>query len=158
MCLRIFVGLILAASFLHLAGCSPAEQSNEIVVTGQLLDDGKPAKVDVSGGNLPPGEEVGRMIVRFYQIQSEDERLLDEKGESLGVPAYTADLEGTGKFRILGPSGVGIPFGKYRVVVKHVDPFTGKDLLGRKFDEGHSKIFVDIDKDTKEIEIDLAKP
>ncbi|MBI1249831.1 hypothetical protein GC197_18550 [bacterium] len=157
MCLRTFVGLMLLTSVGLFVGCLGAPKSDEIVITGQLMEDGKPAKVDIGGGNLPPGENVGRMLVTFYQVSSEDEPLLDKDGESLGVPSYTADLEDSGRFTILGPSGTGIPFGKYRVTITHIDPETMKDLLGGKFNERRSKLFYDITEENNEIEIDLSK-
>ncbi len=69
---------------------------------------------------------------------------------------YYADVDQeTGTFVPDGPQKMGMPPGKYRVVValmqKKVDLFDGK------FDEQQSPFIVDIDEDTSEIIIDLDK-
>jgi hypothetical protein len=105
---------------------------------GKLLKDGKPFVAN-------EGEYIH---VIFVPIRSD------------GKPPenhYVAEVDqSTGEFKPAGAQLKGMPPGKYRVAIELMKK--RKDLLKGKFDEVNSPFVVDVDKDTKEIVIDLDKP
>ena len=142
------------AAVLLLSGCPAAEK--RVKVRGKLLRNGQPAQVDLTGKQLPPGE-TGRMKVMFYPVKADNEALLDGDGNLTAIGGEQAGVESDGTFVLGGAKGTGIPPGKYRIVITHIDPSTDKDLLKGAFNEGNSRITRDVSSD-QEIPIDLAKP
>lgn len=133
-------------------GCGSGE--TVVKVRGKLIKGGQPYQAKVTGSNLPPGEE-GMAEVTFYPVKSDNEVIADEEGAPTVVGAEMATVKEDGTFELLGPKGKGIPPGKYRIVVKHIDP-TGADLLKAFFNEQNSRITRDVTEGA-EIIIDLDK-
>jgi hypothetical protein len=142
------------AAVVLLSGCPAAEK--RVKVRGKLLRNGQPAQVDVTGKQLPPGE-TGRMRVMFYPVKADNEAIVNDDGELTAIGGEEAGVESDGTFALGGGKNPGIPPGKYRIVITHIDPLTGKDLLKGAFNEGKSRITRDVTGD-QEIVIDLAKP
>jgi hypothetical protein len=79
---------------------------------------------------------------------------LDQGERSLGPHAAIVKPDGT--FSVPGPSGRGIPAGKYRVEITWQDPFPmGADKLEGKFGKENSPVLVDIPS-REDIDIDVA--
>ncbi len=136
-------------------GCSGSKDKG-IKVRGKLLRNGAPAQVDITGKALPPsgeGAAPGRMRVMFYPVKADNDVIANDGGEiKEGISGHEAGVESDGTFVLIG-----VPPGKYRVVITHIDPSTEQDLLKGVFNEANSKITRDVTGD-QEIVIDLAKP
>ncbi len=126
-------------TMLTLAGCSGSEPLVE--VKGMVHRNGQPLHVQVlrSGAG-------GRVMVLFHD--------LDPGASSLGP--YGAIVKPDGSFSVPGPSGKGIPPGKYRVEITWQDPFPmGADKLEGKFGQQNSPVEVTIPSDDG-IDINVA--
>jgi hypothetical protein len=152
-------GLIAAVCVVALAlacGCG-AGGPRGVKVKGKLVKNGQPVSVDLPPGKpLPPGESA-RMKVWFYPVKADNEVIVDAGGGVTALGGEPATVESDGSFWLTGSKGTGIPAGKYRIVVTHTDPFTGKDLLKGAYSEAGSKVTRDVTGE-QEIVIDLAKP
>src|SRR5262245_11180906 len=151
---QVLVGTLGVAVVALFCGCPPSEKVFK--VKGKLLKNGQPAQVDITGKSLPPGE-TGRIKVIFYPVQADNDVIVDQNGEVTVGGGEMAGVESDGTFSLSGSKGGGLKPGKYRIVILHLDPSTGKDLLKGAFNEANSKITRDINGD-QEIVIDLAKP
>jgi hypothetical protein len=137
-------------------GCGAGGPSG-VKVKGKLVKNGQPVSVDLpSGKPLPPGES-GRMKVWFYPVKADNEVIVDANGGITALGGEQATVESDGSFWLTGSKGTGIPAGKYRIVITHADPSSGKDLLKGAYSEANSKITRDVTSE-QEIVIDLAKP
>jgi hypothetical protein len=127
-CLRLLAHYAALGTMLSLAGCSGSDRLLE--VKGMVHKNGQPLSVQ----ELPSGAG-GRVMVLFHA--------LDEGQESQGP--YGAIVKSDGTFSVPGPSGRGIPPGKYRVEIRWQDPFPmGNDKLEGKFGKQNSPVVVDI--------------
>jgi hypothetical protein len=139
-------------------GCSGGSSGDKgVMAKGKLLQNGQPAKVEYAGTKqLPPGE-TGRMTVWFYPVKADNDVIIGPQGDIMVQGGEKADVESDGTFKLGGGDGKGIPPGKYRVVVTHIDPFTSKDVLKGMFSEGNSRVTREVKGPDEEIVIDLAK-
>jgi hypothetical protein len=150
-------GNILAAALaivsMSVLGCGSSAPRG-VKIHGKLLKNGQPADVEFVGKTLPPGE-TGRMRVTMYPVKNDNDRIVNENGETLepGVEMVTVEPNGTFHLETTG----GVKSGKYRFVITHIDPSSGQDVLKGVFNEFNSKITRDVTPD-KEIVIDLGKP
>ncbi len=135
---------------LAVIGCGGSTDKG-VPVRGRLLQNGKPAQVDMVGVKLPPGES-GRMRVMFYPVKSDKDIIANESGEILTPGGEMASVEADGSFNVAGAKP-----GKYRIVITHIHPSSGDDLLKGVYDEQRSKVTRDVVAN-QEIIIDLAKP
>jgi hypothetical protein len=96
------------------------------------------------------------MKITFYPVQADNDVIIDNDGNVKVGGAETATVESDSTFHL----GRGAPIrpGKYRVVITHIDPLSGKDLLKGRFSEGMSQITREVTGGDQEIVIDLAKP
>jgi hypothetical protein len=126
---------------LSLAGCGSGKPGdNSQPVQGKLTNNGAALQIE----NKAPG--VAWVEVRFYP----------ENNGQISETHFQAGVKDDGTFNVPGPSGKGLPPGKYRVIVRQWDPYPQTDKLGGKFDETNSKISYDITGSTT-LDIDLAK-
>lgn len=125
--------VVIALAF-AVAGCGGEKL---LRTEGQLLKGGEPF--------IP--EEGQHIQITFVPIM---------KNGKQPTKTYYADVDQeTGIFVPDGPQKMGMPPGKYRVVVALMQKKV--DLLDGKFDEEQSPFIVDVDEDTSEIIIDLDK-
>ena len=137
-------GLILCG--LSAVGCGPKmpDEGPVVVIQGRLTNAGEPLTVK--------GREIGLGFVEL--------RFCKYEGEGKPVARndiFPAQADASGNFKLLGRFGRGIPPGKYRIAVRQWDPYPQHDDLGGKFDEQHSPIIRDINRN-ESLEIDLSKP
>jgi hypothetical protein len=152
---RTVLGATLALGIGLLAlGCGSREPV--VKVRGKLTKGGQPYQAKLTGANLPPGENVGVAEVFFYPVKADNELIVNESGELKAVGGHNASVNADGTFEVVGPKGKGIPPGKYRIVIKHIDPNTDADLLKGAFDERNSGVTRDVTTDA-EVIIDLTK-
>jgi len=148
-------GLGLAACLL-LGGCGGGGAKG-VRVRGKLLLKGQPYQAKLNKPNMPPGEGMGMVSVNFIPVAGDSELIVDSNGDNKFKDCFPAAVQSDGTFEVPGHQNKGIPKGKYRVVIKHLDPSTEKDMLKNKYNELNSKINRDVESDT-EIQIDLDKP
>lgn len=131
----------LAVAALSLAGCGGPSGPPCFKVTGTVTKGGQPLEVK--------GRDVGQGMVQvcFY--------LLNEQGQLAGEH-WDSTVNAQGHYKVFGPSGKGIPAGKYRVAVFQWDPYPGIDKLKGAFSEKKSPVVRDITAAT-EIDLDLDK-
>lgn len=134
--------MLLFAVALALAGCGGPAGPVCVKLTGSLTKGGQPLQVHGQEADL------GRVQICFY--------VLNEQGQPAGEH-WDAKVGADGKFRVYGPSGKGIPPGKYRIAVFQWDPYPGTDKLNGAFSEKKSTIVRDIAGDT-ELTIELDRP
>ena len=137
--------------------CGCGEKSDKgVVVKGKLLKGNQPFQAQLTGPKYPEGEGVGMAEVVLYPVKADDEKIVDDNGDATPVGSQTATVSPDGSFTV-GNEKQGIAPGKYRFVIRQIDPLTDKDKLGNKFDERNSRITRDVNEG-QEIVIDLAKP
>jgi hypothetical protein len=155
--MRLCLGNILAAALaiasMCLLGCGGGPPRG-VKIHGKLLKNGQPAEVEFVGKKLPPGE-TGRMRLMMYPVKNDNDRIVNENGETLEPGVEVATVESNGTFH-LDTTG-GSKGGKYRFVITHIDPSTGQDTLKGVFNELNSKVTRDVTPD-QEVVIDLGKP
>ena len=113
-----------------------------IKVRGRLLENGRP--LIVSTIHLPPGDK--GIQVSFYPLR---------EGDLPGDPYQAVVSPGDGSFEVLGPSGRGIPPGRYRVTIRVGVPGRG-DHLKDAFNIENTPIVREVSGD-KEVVIDVGK-
>lgn len=129
------------------AGCGGTGSSAKLVrVKGQLLEKGAPLKVAPPGTNMPPGDPGVRLTFN----------LLNDAGTAI-VDAHEAEVNlADGAFGVPGPTGKGIPVGKYRISI-HIGMSGSPDRLKERFTPEKSPIVREIKEDT-DLTIDVSKP
>ncbi|HEY3788472.1 MAG TPA: hypothetical protein VGL71_06435 [Urbifossiella sp.] len=140
--------LFAAASGLLLCGCG--DSVPRTVVKGQLYDNGKPFKLDVSKVQLPKGATAapptmgggGLLRVIFIPVEGGD--------SSQAV----VDTE-TGAFTVAGPDGKGIKLGQYKIAVTAKSG--GADYFNGRFSPETTPFKREV-KPGEEILLDLARP
>jgi hypothetical protein len=115
------------------AACSGEGRLN---ITGKVLKGGAPLAV--------PDDEYVR--VTFFPIS-------DDGGPPKNTYAASYDAK-SATFRAVGPDGLGIPPGNYRVAVEHEKG--RRDLFKGAYDGDRSPFVFDIDLQTKLLVIDLG--
>ena len=129
----------LLAILLSLTGCSSSEPLYE--VKGKVQRGGQPMVVQEMRSGAG-----GRVMVLLHGV---------DPGEKYQGP-YGAIVKSDGTFSVPGPTGKGIPPGKYRVEITWQDPFPmGNDKLGGKFGRDNSPVEVDVPTEG-DIDIDVA--
>ena len=144
----------LSLSVVVLCGCGGSPDKG-IDIVGKLVKDGTPVAVELTPAKAAPPGESTRIRVVLYPVKSETDAIVDGSGEVIAIGAEQATVENNATFRIA--TGPGVKGGKFRVVVTHVDPSTGIDVLKGQFNEVNSKITRDVTPG-KEVVIDLGKP
>jgi hypothetical protein len=142
-----------------LVGCGGKSDANLVKLKGKLVKGGQPYASQLTGPKYPEGEGVGMAEVTLFPVSDEKQVIVDDNGDTTVAGVQRAHVSPDGVFELPEPGSKsqGIPRGKYRVVVKHIDPLTDKDRLNGKYNEKNSKVTRDIG-DGQEIVIDLAKP
>lgn len=137
------LGLLLFLALLGpLAGCGGSNEPPMMPVKGRVTKGGAPLQV--------AGQEVGIGMVQvgFYRLEGD--------GSQKGTP-WEAKVDPQGNFTLFGPSGNGIPPGKYKITVRQWDPYPQTDKLQGQFDEKNSKIVREING-ASDLAIDVSKP
>jgi hypothetical protein len=135
--------LLIAVVCSLLTGCSsgpPPEPA--VAVRGRLTNGGQPLAV--------AGREVGTGFVELKFLP------LGPEGK-VGTAFFQASVDDQGYYTVPGRQNVGLPPGKYRVVVRQWEPYPQTDKLGGKFDEQNSKLERTLDAPGV-FDIDLAQP
>jgi hypothetical protein len=97
------VCFVLAVLVPVLGGCKSGNRG--LILTGQLVENGTPLRASTEG--LPPGTRPIQVV--FHTIPAEGQ---------LGSEAFSSQVNSdSGEFTLKGPSGKGIPPGKYRISV-----------------------------------------
>lgn len=130
MILRAFVAASTLGIAAGLCGCGSTaptgKQYTGATVTGTVVERGKPLK-------FKPNEEVS---VGFYAIDGPDA----EKA-SFGAPVKPED----GTFTMSGPSGTGIPAGKYKITLSSQVYGDGNDRFQQQFaSDGSAQMIADV--------------
>lgn len=151
-------GVVLVAASSLLLGCG----SEKVVpVRGKIVDKGQPyrAQLNVNPDLIPPGEEelAGLVTVTFYPVQDENQPIANEEGE-VEVGGYSAVVHEDGSFTVPGPKGKGLPPGKYRITLQHLDPRTQQDVLKHRFSPASSRITREVTNPEAELVFDVGKP
>jgi hypothetical protein len=130
-----FLGAV-ALMLLLMAGCG--RRGNTVRVTGQLVKDGKPfaAKLD--------GKEPETLAIDFLGAVNEVK------------VNFPATVSANGAFDVDGPSGNGIPPGKYRICVIYSGfQGAGGDRFDTRFSPDKTPLAVEVQKSTR-LTIDLT--
>jgi hypothetical protein len=117
------------------SGCSG---SGKLQTKGRLLKNGEPLRV--------AEDEIVRVM--FVPIPEKGQRVTDFH-MALFDPA-------DGTFRASGKDGQGVPPGKYRITVEYLKQ--RRDLLKGAFNEERSPFVYEVNSQTGELTLDLAKP
>lgn len=144
MSVRGFLAVALATAC---AGCGDSG-GGRAVISGKLLDDGKPFVTDAVKLRLPKGTSLppGTVPLQITFIP-------EERGE---MYITTITDQATGGFRLTGTDGKGVKPGKYKVGIQvNTGPGT-PDALRGKYSAEKTPIQVEL-KAGEEVVIDLAK-
>jgi hypothetical protein len=114
---------------------------------------GKSEKLRTQGRLLKGGDPYIPNEGEFIQITLVP---MPEDGKPPDRHYYAGVDQDTGTFVPDGPDKLGMPAGRYRVVVELMK--NKKDLLKGKYDQEFSPYIFEVDEDTEEIVIDLDKP
>ncbi len=139
--------LVAAVACLAVVGCGSQEKS--VVVTGKVLEGGKP--MDLSSEEYKVRAKA--VEVTFYPVDSAG-KVLQNK------PTYDATVEADGSFKIEGEKGKGLPVGKYKVGIVHRDPMyrtpSGQgDRFDQRFSVEKTPFVFDI-QESKSIDLDVS--
>lgn len=111
------------------SGDSNPEVPEGVVITGQVLQDGEPLKMD------RPDVALGRVEIQFYPVNDANDT---------GMEATELDAEGN--FKLLGP-GKGLAPGQYKVAIYHDQTGYGEDALKGTFSEESTPIEISVPED-----------
>lgn len=131
---QLFAATMFAGTLLASAGCSG--EGPHVLVNGKLTNNGKTVLTDrVRGG-----------VILTFMSQ------LDASKRFTGI--FNTEID---TYYVYGPTGKGIPAGKYRVAVHVTAPNKPRDLdkLNEKFNEANTPIEFEVTRPV--IDIDLAK-
>jgi hypothetical protein len=148
--------MLAAAALLLPSGCGSKNDTGAVIVKGKLVKDGQPFQAQLTGPKYPEGDGVGMAEVVLSPVKADNESIIDDNGDTTPIGVQSATVKPDGSFEVVGAKD-GIPPGKYRFVIKLIDPLTEKDHLGNKYNERNSKVTRDIGGG-QEIVIDLSKP
>ncbi len=120
---------LLCCSAIGCSGNANPEVPEGVVLTGQVLQDGEPLKMD------RPDVALGRVEIQFYPVNDVNDT---------GMEA--TELDTKGNFKLLGP-GKGIAPGRYKVAIYHDQTGYGEDALKGTFSEEATPIEISIPED-----------
>jgi len=166
---RPWLALLLCAGVCCLAAGCGGGKGKVYKVTGTLTKGGGPLPASSASKTVPPGteEEALGIEMLFYPFDKGERPPVPDQSDVDATPIdpYSATVQPNGDFTVLGPSGKGIPAGKYLVVVRQRDLKPGeslftpgaaeRDKLRGAFNEANSPIVVEVPGDTADLKIDL---
>jgi hypothetical protein len=111
-----------------------------VIAKGQLLYEGKPFKVDPKAG----------VTIKFIPVV--------EPGKPYTSFTSRPDNREEMTFQVTGPTGRGIPLGKYKIAVFLIAGDTpNADEINEQFSDQNTKVERDVQSD-EPLRIDLSKP
>lgn len=136
---RLWLVFFSALFLLFAPGCGDSSPPATIV-RGKITKGGQPLKVDKAKWG-----SYATVQLRFHNLKK-------------GGDTFIVSADEQGAFELTGPTGEGIPSGKYQIAVYQWNPSPDNDLLQGAFAQGSSPITREIQGAEQEINIDLDHP